>query len=42
MTAFNPDEHTLLIVVQITDGSNPAPIAACLAGAFYNLSYVSR
>lgn len=33
MTAFMPEAHTLLIVVQMTEGSSPAPRAACLAGA---------
>jgi hypothetical protein len=33
MVAFIPDEHTLLMVVQITDVGIPAPNAACLAGA---------
>ena len=34
MTAFIPDEHTLFTVhVMVVDGK-PAPIAACLAGAW--------
>lgn len=33
-TAFSPDEQTLLTVVHTTSGGRPAPIAACLAGAW--------
>lgn len=33
---FNPEAHTLLIVVHGVDGSNPAPRAAYLAGAYKN------
>lgn len=31
---FNPEAQTLLIVVHGVDGSNPAPRAAYLAGAY--------
>ena len=31
---FIPEAHTLLMVVQITEYGNPAPNAACLAGAW--------
>ena len=31
---FMPDEHTLLIVVQMVDISNPPAMAACRVGAW--------
>lgn len=30
---FMPDEHTLLMVVQVVDGLSPPKMAACRAGA---------
>jgi hypothetical protein len=32
-TAFRPEEHTLLMVVQVVEAGNPALVATCLAGA---------
>src|SRR5690606_10912418 len=34
ITAFMPEPHTLLMVVQPADGGSPAPSAACRAGAW--------
>jgi hypothetical protein len=38
MTAFIPEEQTLLTVVQETELGKPAPSAACLAGAWPRLA----